>query len=614
VRNGPALFELRTQRLRHWFDGQAMLHAFAMRDGQVRYTNRFVRGRAYRANVRAGRLRYREFATDPCHALFARVKALFAPDRPGGVTDNAAIHVARIGAHHAALTEGALPVAFDPATLRTLGVVDWNGRAHAGAEVATASRVAARDPGLVTAHPHATPAGTLVNLRVRFGRRCAYELFAVEPDQAGGHRARTLATLVTDEPAYVHSFGLTASTAIVVESPWTVRPSELLRDGLAGRSFAESYRWRTGRPTRFRLLDLAGLRAPVACEAPPLFSFHHVNAFDDGDAVVCDLVAYPDATVVDALYLDRLRDASHVLPVGRVQRWRLPRAGGRATCVAEHEARDRAATRRAGVRGVAYRYAYGCGAGVDGHFLDRVVKLDMHTGTAHHWTAPRCYPGEPVFVPRPAGATRTTAWCSPWCSTRRVGAACSWCSTRRRSSRWRGPRRRMRYRQASTASSGATGSAPPDRRRTTVLRRRRMTRASAAPSRIPRAAPRSVAAATPPPDRPALPLVTPPVLIVPGWTNSGPEHWQSHWERAHPEWRRVEQADWIGRIRPPGSPRSIARSPRRTARRGAPRCSSATASARSSSPCGPPRGPPSRSAVRSSWHRRTSSAPTRRPR
>jgi predicted alpha/beta hydrolase family esterase len=36
----------------------------------------------------------------------------------------------------------------------------------------------------------------------------------------------------------------------------------------------------------------------------------------------------------------------------------------------------------------------------------------------------------------------------------------------------------------------------------------------------------------------------PPVLVVPGWTNSGPDHWQSLWQRAHPEWRRVEQRDW----------------------------------------------------------------------
>jgi uncharacterized protein len=34
------------------------------------------------------------------------------------------------------------------------------------------------------------------------------------------------------------------------------------------------------------------------------------------------------------------------------------------------------------------------------------------------------------------------------------------------------------------------------------------------------------------------------VLMLPGWTNSGPDHWQSHWERTHPHYRRVEQDDW----------------------------------------------------------------------
>jgi len=35
-----------------------------------------------------------------------------------------------------------------------------------------------------------------------------------------------------------------------------------------------------------------------------------------------------------------------------------------------------------------------------------------------------------------------------------------------------------------------------------------------------------------------------PVLILPGLYNSGPEHWQSRWEVAHPAFRRVLQEDW----------------------------------------------------------------------
>lgn len=34
------------------------------------------------------------------------------------------------------------------------------------------------------------------------------------------------------------------------------------------------------------------------------------------------------------------------------------------------------------------------------------------------------------------------------------------------------------------------------------------------------------------------------VLLLPGWLNSGPEHWQSRWETLH-GYRRVEQDDWL---------------------------------------------------------------------
>ena len=34
------------------------------------------------------------------------------------------------------------------------------------------------------------------------------------------------------------------------------------------------------------------------------------------------------------------------------------------------------------------------------------------------------------------------------------------------------------------------------------------------------------------------------VLILPGWQNSGPDHWQSRWEALH-GYRRVDQHDWL---------------------------------------------------------------------
>jgi predicted alpha/beta hydrolase family esterase len=34
------------------------------------------------------------------------------------------------------------------------------------------------------------------------------------------------------------------------------------------------------------------------------------------------------------------------------------------------------------------------------------------------------------------------------------------------------------------------------------------------------------------------------ILTIPGLWNSGPEHWQSHWERERTDVKRVEQAEW----------------------------------------------------------------------
>lgn len=38
------------------------------------------------------------------------------------------------------------------------------------------------------------------------------------------------------------------------------------------------------------------------------------------------------------------------------------------------------------------------------------------------------------------------------------------------------------------------------------------------------------------------------VLILPGWQNSGPDHWQSRWQQQY-GYRRVEQHDWMRPLR-----------------------------------------------------------------
>ncbi len=174
LRTGPAKFEVGEQRMRHWFDGLAMLHRFTIAGGRVSYGNRFLESRSYRAAREQGRIVYGEFATDPCRSLFKRVQTLFSKS---ALPDNANVNVTRLGERFVAMTETPLPVQFDARTLQTAGVRPY--------EV----------PGqLTTAHPHCDRAsGAMLNYAAKLGPRASYRFFEVEPRASRAPRDRLAA-------------------------------------------------------------------------------------------------------------------------------------------------------------------------------------------------------------------------------------------------------------------------------------------------------------------------------------------------------------------------------------------------------------------------------------
>jgi beta,beta-carotene 9',10'-dioxygenase len=186
VRNGPAKFEVGNQKYNHWFDGLAMLHKFAFAAGRVSYANCYLRSRAYQEATAQGTISHREFATDPCRSLFQRVASWFSPR----FTDNGCVNIAKFADAVVALTETRLPVRFDPDTLATLGVCEYDRQI----------------PGpLSTAHPHFDHSrGRHYNYVLDFGLRSKYRFFGIDGETG---RQSAVATIPTERPAYMHSFG-----------------------------------------------------------------------------------------------------------------------------------------------------------------------------------------------------------------------------------------------------------------------------------------------------------------------------------------------------------------------------------------------------------------------
>ncbi len=376
LRTGPSKFEAGEQRFRHWFDGQAMLHRFGIGAGAVSYASRFLRGRAYEA-VAAGEIAYSEFATDPCRGLFKRVMAIFDPK----LSDNANVNLVKLGERFIAMTETPIPVQFDAETLETVGV-------------------AYDVPGmLTTAHPHLDRGtGGLLNYAAKLGPRSEYRFFHLGPE--AGAEAEVVASAPVRKPAYMHSFGLSPSWLVLVEFPFVVDPKAL---ALSGRPYIENYRWEPELGTRVTLFDRVNGAAHGPFVTDPMFSFHHLNAFERGGEVVIDLQAYPDASVIDELYLDRLRGGPGALPDASIERL-VVRPGAREiereTLFDPGFELGRINYGRCNER--PYRYAWGLATGGAGWLTD-IVKVDLDERERSTWSEPGCYPGEPVFVARPGG-------------------------------------------------------------------------------------------------------------------------------------------------------------------------------------------------------------------
>ncbi len=375
VRVTPALLEVGGRRLGHWFDGLAMLNRFGFADGRVSYKNRFIESRSY-ADAKKGEFTRGGFATDPCRSIFKRVQSIFSPD----FTDNPNVNLARIGERYIAMTETPLPIEFDPETLDTIGPLPYADslKAH-----------------VTTAHPHHDSArDELVNYVARFSRESEYLLYGLP---ARGASRRVIARLPVAEPAYMHAFGMSGRHLILAEYPLRVNP---LRMAFSGRPFIENYRWRPEQGTRFQVIDreTGGLRGSYETDA--FFCFHHVNAFERGSSeLVVDLVAYEDASVIDALYLDE-NGPRGTLPRAELRRYVIDLDGGsvRWEPLAEGSVElPRIDYGRKNTRDYAHAYF----AGAEDGWIDRLVKVDVREGTRYEWAAPDCYPGEPVFVREP---------------------------------------------------------------------------------------------------------------------------------------------------------------------------------------------------------------------
>lgn len=417
IRNGPGRFECGDTSFNHWFDGQALLHRFHLQDGNVTYSSKFVRSESYADSLNHGFASHMEFGSfvppDPCQNIFARFFSRFWRDTLP--IDNTCVNVYPMKNNFYASTESQFLFQIDPKTLETLKRVDQEKEFPGDAVISGA-----------TAHPHVTPAGSVINLSVTHGMNSCYNIIHIPPSSGDLREAPLGGGEVickippTNGTAYFHSFSLTDNYIVVTEIPLVYDVWRILGHKLFATSPEQWFYWDPNQRTRFHVIDRQNGDRLGVFTVDPFFVFHHINAFEKDGKIYLDACCFRDNTIMKQLYLQNLRSTGkpgkkkfdtpdvrrYELPLeelsGADQEKPLPKGEDALDYTSLYEGMELPRINYDEHNGKPYRFVYGIGSGSQSVF-GRLVKLNVETQEFVIWEESGGFPSEPVFVKAPDG-------------------------------------------------------------------------------------------------------------------------------------------------------------------------------------------------------------------
>ncbi|MDX1977224.1 MAG: carotenoid oxygenase family protein [Pseudanabaenaceae cyanobacterium bins.68] len=389
-RNGPGLLDRNGENYGHPFDGDGMVCAIRLHQGEAYFRNRFVKTPEFLAEEAAGKILYR---------------GVFGTQKPGGWLTNcfdlrlkniANTNVIFHGQKLLALWEAARPYRLDPDSLATLGIEDFN-QALAPGEV-------------FTAHPKLDPqTGNLWAFGVETGPKSVINIFRLDPD---GELTRQAQHRVPGF-CFLHDFAFTPNYRIFLQNPVKFAPLPFL---LGFKTAGACLDLKPNSLSKFLISDRQGQL--ITLETDPGFVFHHCNAYEpEPDQIILDSVCYATYPKLEPKQDFREVNFDQVVP-GKLVRFKL---NLKTKTINRHTLVERSCEFPAinpQYLGQPYRYAYlGAIAQANGNApLQALLKLDLHTGQQQTYSiAPQGFMGEPVFVPRPQAIAEDDGWILTLC-------------------------------------------------------------------------------------------------------------------------------------------------------------------------------------------------------
>eukprot|EP00795_Rhopilema_esculentum_P009143 gene9143-16806_t len=408
LRVGPGKFEWGDTKYNHWFDGDAILNRFAIKDGSVKFSSRFLRSKSYKESEKNNRIVLAQFGTtpppDPCKNIFSRFFSYFQMPE---MTDNCNVNIVKVKGGHYASTEAPKLWKFDKDTLETLDPIDFGKRISG--------------PRSWLAHPHYDEDGTYYNVSTSYMKN-RNEIYKVPAKQdletATDESAEMISSFPCSKgPAYYHSFGMTENYFIFMESSlFFTNPLGLFFMRLMDWAYVDFFKFNENIKSRLHLIERKSGKPFAIFNVNPFMCFHQINAYETDTEVVLDMSGYSDGSVMKALYLSELReDAETKIKPAELRRYHLSLAKADSGKPKQVELEKDAEGKDYEVlhvgfelprinydyNGRDYSYAYGMGSSSKPPGLLILHKVNVKTKEVKSWECENCHPSEPVFVPSP---------------------------------------------------------------------------------------------------------------------------------------------------------------------------------------------------------------------
>ncbi|KAL4230270.1 hypothetical protein ACF0H5_010656 [Mactra antiquata] len=294
-----------------------------------------------------------------------------------------------------------------------------------------------------TAHPHYDADGTLHNLGNTYQGWPKTCIVRIPPKKDPGDRFPQ-GQVVSSVPSqsklhinYLHSFGMSENYYVFIEQPLHMSMKKIVSTKIQEASLE----WKPTNKPRFRILSKktgSEINASFKYESDLFMFMHHVNTYEENGHLIVDIIAYKKDSVLQYLYLKELTTEEcerehrkiedpqlrrYILPLTikpnerpGVNLVKLPntkataKRQGASTIFINHELLAHVGMEFPQINyrqynTKKYRYIYGVGWHSKEDIIHTLLKIDTQTKTYKQWKHEKCFPSEPVFVPRPDATT-----------------------------------------------------------------------------------------------------------------------------------------------------------------------------------------------------------------